>query len=199
MAFSLPPLPYDKTALAPHISAETLEFHHDKHHQAYVTNLNKALEGKPEASPSQSLEDIIRSSAEGPIFNNAAQVWNHTFYWHSMKAAGGGQPTGDLADAIKRDFGSFEKFAESFTAAATTQFGSGWAWLVLGKDKKLAVTKTSNADLPMQHGQTALLTIDVWEHAYYIDYRNARPKYIETFLGHLVNWDFALANLRKGR
>jgi Fe-Mn family superoxide dismutase len=194
MAFSLPPLPYDKIALAPHISAETLEFHHGKHHQAYVTNLNKALEGKPEAS--HSLEHIIRSSAEGPIFNNAAQIWNHTFYWHSMKPAGGGQPTGDLADAIKRDFGSFEKFAESFTAAATTQFGSGWAWLVLGQDKKLAVTKTPNADLPMKHGQTALLTIDVWEHAYYIDYRNARPKYIETFLGHLANWDFALANFK---
>ncbi len=197
MAFSLPVLPYDKTALAPHISAETLEFHHGKHHLAYVTNLNKALEGKPEAS--HSLEDIIRSSAEGPIFNNAAQIWNHTFYWQSMKPAGGGPPTGDLADAINRDFGSFEKFAESFTAAATTQFGSGWAWLVLGQDKKLAVTKTPNADLPMRHGQAALLTIDVWEHAYYIDYRNARPKYIETFLGHLVNWDFALANLKEGR
>jgi len=195
MAFTLPPLPYDKTALAPHISAETLDFHYGKHHQAYVTNLNKLLEGKPEAS--QSLEDVIRSSAEGPIFNNAAQIWNHTFYWHSMKPSGGGQPTGDLADAIKRDFGSFEKFSEAFTAAATTQFGSGWAWLVLGQDKKLAVTKTPNADLPSKHGQKALLTIDVWEHAYYIDYRNARPKYIETFLGHLANWSFALENLKK--
>ena len=195
MAFSLPALPYDKAALAPHISAETLEFHYGKHHQAYVTNLNKLLEGKPEAS--QSLEDVIRSSAEGPIFNNAAQIWNHTFYWHSMKPNGGGQPTGDLADAIQRDFGSFAKFAEAFTVAATTQFGSGWAWLVLGSDKKLAVTKTPNADLPSKHGQKALLTIDVWEHAYYIDYRNARPKYIETFLGHLANWDFALENLKK--
>jgi Fe-Mn family superoxide dismutase len=194
MAFSLPALPYDKTALAPHISAETLEFHHGKHHQAYVTNLNKLLEGKPEAS--QSLEDIIRTS-EGPVFNNAAQIWNHTFYWHSLKPNGGGQPAGDLADAIKRDFGSFEKFSEAFTAAATTQFGSGWAWLVLGADKKLAVTKTPNADLPMKHGEKALLTIDVWEHAYYIDYRNARPKYIETFLGKLANWDFALENLKK--
>jgi superoxide dismutase, Fe-Mn family len=194
MAFSLPALPYDKTALAPHISAETLEFHYGKHHQAYVTNLNKLLEGKPEAS--HSLEDIIRSS-EGPIFNNAAQIWNHTFYWHSMKPNGGGQPTGDLADAIKRDFGSIEKFSEAFTAAATTQFGSGWAWLVLGSDKKLAVTKTPNADLPMKHGEKAILTIDVWEHAYYIDYRNARPKYIETFLGKLANWDFALENLKK--
>jgi Fe-Mn family superoxide dismutase len=195
MPFSLPPLPYEKTALAPHISAETLDYHYGKHHQAYVTNLNKAIEGKPEAS--KSLEDIIVSS-EGPVFNNAAQIWNHTFYWHSMKPNGGGQPSGDLADAIKRDFGSFEKFAEEFTTAATTQFGSGWAWLVLGKDKKLAVTKTPNADLPMKHGQKALLTIDVWEHAYYIDFRNQRPKYIETFLKSLANWDYALENLKKG-
>jgi len=194
MAFTLPALPYDKAALAPHISAETLEFHHGKHHQAYVTNLNKLLEGKPEAS--KSLEEIVLSS-EGGVFNNAAQVWNHTFYWQSMKPQGGGAPTGDLAAAITRDFGSVEKFGEEFTAAATTQFGSGWAWLVLGKDKKLSVTKTGNADLPLKHGQTPLLTIDVWEHAYYIDYRNARPKYIETFLKSLVNWDFALANLKK--
>jgi Fe-Mn family superoxide dismutase len=195
MAFTLPALPYDKNALAPHISAETLEFHHGKHHQAYVTNLNKLLEGKPEAN--SSLEDVIRSSGEGPVFNNAAQVWNHTFYWHSMKPHGGGHPTGDLGDAIQRDFGSYEKFAEAFTAAATSQFGSGWAWLVLGQDKKLAVTKTANADLPLKHGQKALLTIDVWEHAYYIDYRNLRPKYIETFLNQLVNWDYALENLKK--
>jgi Fe-Mn family superoxide dismutase len=195
MAFELPALPYAKDALAPHISAETLDYHHGKHHQAYVTNLNKLLEGKPEAS--KSLEDIIKSS-EGGVFNNSAQIWNHTFYWKSMKPNGGGQPTGDLADAIKRDFGSFEKFAEDFTAAATTQFGSGWAWLVQGADKKLSVTKTGNADLPMKHGQKALLTIDVWEHAYYIDFRNARPKYIETFLKSLANWDFAAANLKSG-
>jgi superoxide dismutase, Fe-Mn family len=194
MAFSLPPLPYDKNALAPHISAETLDYHHGKHHQAYVTNLNKALEGKPEAN--KSLEEVILAS-DGPVFNNAAQVWNHTFYWSSMKPNGGGQPAGDLADAIKRDFGSFEKFSEAFSNAAATQFGSGWAWLVLGKDKKLAVTKTPNADLPLKHGEKALLTIDVWEHAYYIDYRNARPKYIETFLKSLANWDFALENLKK--
>jgi len=194
MAFSLPPLPYDKNALAPHISAETLEYHHGKHHQAYVTNLNKLTEGKPEAS--KSLEDVIASS-EGPVFNNAAQIWNHTFYWTSMKPGGGGQPAGDLADAIKRDFGSIDKLTEEFTNAATTQFGSGWAWLVVGKDKKLAVTKTSNADLPLKYGQKPLLTIDVWEHAYYIDYRNARPKYIEVFLKNLVNWDFALQNLKK--
>ena len=194
MPFSLPPLPYEKNALAPHISAETLDFHYGKHHQAYVTNLNKLVEGKPEAT--KSLEEIIVSS-EGGVFNNAAQIWNHTFYWKSMKPNGGGLPTGDLADAIKRDFGSLEKFAEDFTAAATTQFGSGWAWLSLNKDKKLVVTKTGNADLPLKHGEKALLTIDVWEHAYYIDYRNARPKYIETFLKSLVNWDFALENLKK--
>jgi Fe-Mn family superoxide dismutase len=194
MAFSLPPLPYDKGALAPHISAETLDFHYGKHHQAYVTNLNKLLEGKPEAS--KSLEEVILSS-DGGVFNNAAQVWNHTFYWSSMKPAGGGQPTGDLAAAITRDFGSFEKFSDAFSQAGATQFGSGWAWLVLNKDKKLEVTKTPNADLPMKHGQKALLTMDVWEHAYYIDYRNARPKYIETFLKSLANWDFALENLKK--
>jgi Fe-Mn family superoxide dismutase len=195
MAISLPPLPYDKNALAPHISSETLDYHHGKHHQAYVTNLNKLIEGKPETG--KSLEDIILSS-EGGVFNNAAQIWNHTFYWHCMKPNGGGQPAGDLGDAIKRDFGSFEKLSEEFSNAAATQFGSGWAWLVLNKDKKLAVIKTANADLPMKHGQKALLTIDVWEHAYYIDYRNQRPKYIETFLKHLVNWEYALDNLKRG-
>ena len=194
MAFTLPARPYAKDALAPHISAETLEFHHGKHHNAYVTNLNKLLEGKPEAE--KSLEDIIASS-DGGVFNNAAQIWNHTFYWHSMKPNGGGAPTGDIAAAITRDFGSFDKFKEEFTAAATTQFGSGWAWLVQNRDGKLAVTKTGNADLPLKHGQKALLTIDVWEHAYYIDFRNLRPKYIETFLSHLANWDFALENLKK--
>ncbi len=193
MAFTLPPLPYDKNALAPHISAETLEYHHGKHHNAYVTNLNKLIEGKPEAS--MSLEEIIKSS-EGGIFNNAAQIWNHTFYWSSMKPNGGGLPTGDLAQAITRDFGSFEKLSEELTNAAVTQFGSGWAWLVVA-DGKLSVTKTPNADLPMKHGQTALLTIDVWEHAYYIDYRNLRPKYVETFLKSLANWDFATENLKK--
>lgn len=194
MTFSLPPLPYDKNALAPHISAETLDYHHGKHHQAYVTNLNKFVEGKPDAN--KSLEDLILSS-EGPVFNNAAQVWNHNFYWLSLKPQGGGSPAGELLDAVKRDFGSVEKLVEELSNAAATQFGSGWAWLVLGKDKKLAVTKTGNADLPLKHGQKALLTIDVWEHAYYIDYRNARPKYIETFFKSLVNWEFALANLKK--
>ncbi|MCW5833852.1 MAG: superoxide dismutase [Labilithrix sp.] len=193
MAIELPPLPYAKDALAPHISAETLEYHHGKHHAAYVTNLNKLIEGKPEAN--KSLEEIILSS-DGGVFNNAAQVWNHTFYWSSMKPNGGGQPTGDLLAAINRDFGSFDKFKEEFSTAGATQFGSGWAWLV-EQNGKLAVTKTPNADLPMKHGQKALLTMDVWEHAYYIDYRNARPKYIETFLNSLANWDFALANLKK--
>ena len=194
MAFTLPELPYTKDALAPHLTAETLEFHHGKHHNAYVVNLNKLLDGKPEAE--KSLEDIILSS-DGGVFNNAAQIWNHTFYWKSMKPNGGGEPTGDLKAAIDRDFGSFAKFKEEFTAAATTQFGSGWAWLVLEKGK-LAVTKTGNADLPLKHGQTALLTCDVWEHAYYIDYRNLRPKYVETFLTSLANWDFALENFKKG-
>ncbi|KFE67526.1 superoxide dismutase [Hyalangium minutum] len=194
MPFTLPDLPYAKDALAPHISAETLEFHHGKHHAAYVTNLNKLLEGKPEAH--QTLEQVILGS-EGAVFNNAAQVWNHTFYWHCMKPNGGGRPTGELAEAIVRDFGSFERFREQFANAAATQFGSGWAWLVLEKDK-LAVTKTGNADLPMKHGQKALLTLDVWEHAYYVDFRNARPKYIETFLEKLVNWDFVAQNF-KGR
>jgi Fe-Mn family superoxide dismutase len=194
MAFTLPNLPYSKDALAPHISAETLEYHHGKHHAAYVTNLNKLIEGKPDAN--KSLEEIVLSS-DGGVFNNAAQVWNHTFYWSSMKPNGGGQPTGDLLAAINRDFGSFDKFKEEFANAGATQFGSGWAWLVENKDGKLAVTKTPNADLPMKHGQKALLTMDVWEHAYYIDYRNARPKYIETFLNSLANWDFALENLKK--
>nr|WP_211193939.1 superoxide dismutase [Pyxidicoccus fallax] len=190
----MPELPYAKDALAPHISAETLEFHHGKHHAAYVTNLNKLLEGKPEAN--KSLEEVILGS-DGGVFNNAAQVWNHTFYWHCMKPNGGGRPTGELADAINRDFGSFEKFREEFANAAATQFGSGWAWLVLDNGK-LKVTKTGNADLPMKHGQKALLTIDVWEHAYYVDFRNARPKYIDTFLEKLVNWDFVAQNF-KGR
>lgn len=193
MAFTLPNLPYPKDALAPHMSAETMEYHHGKHHNAYVTNLNKLLEGKPEAN--KSLEEIIMSS-EGGVFNNAAQVWNHTFFWSCLKPNGGGQPTGDLLAAINRDFGSFDKLKEEFTAAATTQFGSGWAWLVVDGGK-LAVMKTANADLPMKHGKKALLTLDVWEHAYYIDHRNARPKFIETFFASLVNWDFAAENLKK--
>ncbi|MDZ4695009.1 MAG: Fe-Mn family superoxide dismutase [Deltaproteobacteria bacterium] len=191
MAFELPALPWAKDALAPHISAETIEFHHGKHHNAYVTNLNNLTKDKPEAS--KSLEDLIKTS-EGGIFNNAAQIWNHTFYWHSMKPNGGGQPTGALLEAINRDFGSVDKFLAEFSEAAKTQFGSGWAWLV-SDGGKLKVTKTGNADCPLRTGQKPLLTCDVWEHAYYIDFRNARPNYIETFVKHLINWEFAAKNL----
>jgi Fe-Mn family superoxide dismutase len=191
MAIELPALPYDREALAPHISGETLDYHYGKHHQAYVTNLNKLIEGTDKADAS--LEDIIMSS-DGGMFNNAAQVWNHTFYWNSMTPNGGGEPTGEVADALNSAFGSYGDFAEKFKEAATTQFGSGWAWLV-SDGSKLDVVKTANADLPLKHGQKALLTIDVWEHAYYIDFRNARPNYIQTFLDHLVNWDFVAQNL----
>ncbi|MCB9932827.1 MAG: superoxide dismutase [Fe] [Planctomycetes bacterium] len=192
MPFELPKLPWEKNALEPHITAETLDYHYGKHHNAYVTNLNKLTEGKPEAS--KSLEELIKTT-EGGLFNNAAQVWNHTFYWHCMMPNGGGAPSGKLADAINAAFGSFDEFKKQFVEAATTQFGSGWAWLVKGKDGKLKVTKTGNADCPIKHGDTPLLTIDVWEHAYYIDFRNARPKYIETFMDKLVNWDFVAKNL----
>jgi superoxide dismutase, Fe-Mn family len=199
MAYELPPLPYDYTALEPYISKKTLEFHHDKHHAAYVTNFNNAAKGTE--LDSQPIETVIKSVAKDPakavIFNNAAQAWNHTFYWHSMKANGGGQPTGELAKKIDADLGGYAKFVEAFKQAATTQFGSGWAWLVLESSGKLAVTKTPNADTPMAHGQTALLTIDVWEHAYYLDYQNRRPDYISTFLEKVVNWEFAAKNLSK--
>jgi Fe-Mn family superoxide dismutase len=191
MAFTLPPLPWAKDALAPHISAETIEYHYGKHHQTYLDNLNKAIEGKPEAN--KTLEEIILSS-EGPLFNNSAQVWNHTFYWNSLKPAGGGKPTGKLLEAINRDFGSVDTLLQQLGEAAKTQFASGWAWLV-EDGGKLKVTKTSNAELPLKQKQKALLTIDVWEHAYYIDYRNARPKYVEAFLQNLLNWDFAAKNL----
>ena len=191
MAITLPPLPWAEDALAPHISPETIQYHYGKHHNAYVVNLNKLIDGKPEAN--KSLEEIVKSS-EGGVFNNAAQVWNHTFYWNSMKPGGGGKPTGALLEQINASFGSYEKLREELTAAATTQFGSGWAWLV--KDGgKLAVKKTPNAETPLTTSAKPLLTIDVWEHAYYIDYRNLRPKYIETFFDHLVNWDFAAGNL----
>lgn len=196
MAFELPPLPYAKDALEPHMSARTLEFHHGKHHQAYVTNLNNLVKDTPMAK--QSLEDIIRATAKDEsktgIFNNAAQVWNHTFFWNCMKPNGGGQPSGDLAQRITQAFGSFDKFKEQFKAAAATQFGSGWAWLV-ADGGKLKVTKTPNAVNPMSQGQTALLTCDVWEHAYYLDFQNRRPDFVQTFLDHLVNWDFVAKNL----
>ena len=191
MAITLPPLPWAENALAPHISPETIQYHYGKHHNAYVVNLNKLIDGTPNAN--KSLEEIVKSS-EGGVFNNAAQVWNHTFYWNSMKPGGGGKPQGALLEQINASFGSYEKLREELTAAATTQFGSGWAWLV--KDGgKLAVKKTPNAETPLTTSAKALLTIDVWEHAYYIDYRNLRPKYIETFFDHLVNWDFAASNL----
>jgi Fe-Mn family superoxide dismutase len=194
--FTLPPLPYAQNALEPHISANTLSFHYGKHHQAYATNLNNLVKDTPLAG--KSLEDVIMASAKDTskagIFNNAAQVWNHTFYWNSMKPNGGGAPTGKLAQMIDKDFGSFDKFKEAFKQAGATQFGSGWAWLVLDGDT-LKVTKTGNADLPMAHGQKALLTMDVWEHAYYLDFQNRRPDYIATFLDKLVNWEFAAGNL----
>jgi Fe-Mn family superoxide dismutase len=192
MAFNLPPLPWAKDALGPHISAETIDYHYGKHHQAYVDNLNKAIAGKPEEQ--KSLEEIILAAPEGPLFNNAAQVWNHTFYWNSMKPGGGGKPTGKLLEAINRDFGSVDNLLQQLGEAAKTQFASGWGWLV-EDGGKLAVMKTSNADLPMKHKKKALLTVDVWEHAYYVDYRNARPKYVDAFLANLVNWDFAAKNL----
>ncbi len=196
MAHTLPALPYGLDALEPHISRQTLEFHHGKHHAAYVTNLNKLLEGTD--LEAKSLEEVILAVAgdatKAGIFNNAAQVWNHTFYWQSIKPGGGGVPTGALAEKIAADFGSFEEFATQFKAAGATQFGSGWAWLVLDGDT-LKITKTANADLPLAHGQKALLTMDVWEHAYYLDYQNRRPDYMTTFLDKLVNWEFVAANL----
>ncbi len=191
MAFELPALPYAIDALAPHISQETLEFHHGKHHQTYVTNLNNLTADTDLAS--KSLEEVIMAT-DGPLFNNAAQIWNHTFYWNSMSPTGGGAPSGEMSDAINSAFDSYENFSAKFAEAATTQFGSGWAWLV-DAGSGLEIMKTSNADLPMKHNAKALLTIDVWEHAYYIDFRNARPNYIKTFLDSLINWDFAAANL----
>jgi Fe-Mn family superoxide dismutase len=190
MAFELPALPYAKDALAPHISEETLEYHYGKHHQTYVTNLNNLISGTE--FEGLSLEEIIVKSSGG-IFNNAAQVWNHTFYWNCMTPNGGGQPTGALADAINAAFGSFEKFKEEFTKCAVTTFGSGWAWLAKNADGSLALVSTSNAGCPLTTGQTPLMTCDVWEHAYYIDYRNARPAYLEHFWS-LVNWDFVAKN-----
>ncbi|MBM0741024.1 superoxide dismutase [Phormidium sp. CLA17] len=197
MAFEQSPLPYDFNALEPYgMKAETFEYHYGKHHKTYVDNLNKLTDGTELAS--LPLEEVIKvtyndASKQG-VFNNAAQVWNHTFFWNSLKPGGGGAPTGDLAARIDKDFGSFDKFKEEFTAAATTQFGSGWAWLI-DDNGTLKVTKTPNAVDPVAEGQKALLTLDVWEHAYYIDFRNARPAFIKNYLDNLVNWDFAAANL----
>lgn len=196
MAIELPSLPYEASALEPFISANTLGFHHGKHHQTYVTNTNNLIKGTD--LEDASLEKIVLSSANNAekvgLFNNAAQVWNHTFYWKSMKKGGGGAPTGAIAKKIEEDFGSYEAFAEAFKNAGLTQFGSGWAWLVL-KDGKLQIMKTANGDTPMAHGLIAILTVDVWEHAYYLDYQNKRADYLDVFLKSLVNWDFANANL----
>lgn len=197
MAFSLPDLPYGRGDLAPHISEETLNYHHGKHHQAYVDNLNKMIEGTD--LEGKSLEEIIKAAAadksKAGLFNNAAQVWNHTFYWHSMKPNGGGKPTGKIADKIESDLGGYDQYVKDFKAAGGGQFGSGWAWLVL-KDGKLAITKTPNAETPVtEAGATPILTMDVWEHAYYLDYQNSRPNYMDAFINNLINWDFANKNL----
>lgn len=195
MAYELPPLPYAYDALEPHISKDTLEFHHDKHHAAYVNKYNDAVKGTD--MDSKPIEEVIKAiagdSSKQGLFNNGAQAWNHTFYWNSMKPGGGGMPTGDLAKKIDADFGSYEKFAEAFKQAGATQFGSGWAWLVLDNGTLKAV-KTPNAENPLPAGQIPLLTMDVWEHAYYLDYQNKRPAYIDTFLSSVVNWDFAAKN-----
>jgi Fe-Mn family superoxide dismutase len=191
MAFTLPALPYELDALAPHISKETLEFHYGKHHQTYVTNLNNLVAGTE--FENASLEDIVRKSSGG-VFNNAAQVWNHTFYWNSLSPKGGGEPSGKLLDAINGKWGTVAAFKEAFNKSAAGNFGSGWTWLVKKQDGSLDIVNTSNAATPLTTSDVPLLTCDVWEHAYYIDYRNARPKYLENFWS-LVNWEFAAANL----
>ncbi|MGL4827010.1 MAG: superoxide dismutase [Fe] [Vibrionaceae bacterium] len=190
MAFELPALPYPKNALEPHISAETLDYHHGKHHNTYVVKLNGLIAGTE--LEHKSLEEIIKTST-GAIFNNAAQIWNHTFYWHCLSPNGGGEPTGELAQAITKAFGSFEKFKTQFAEAAVNNFGSSWTWLVKKADGTLAIVNTSNAGTPMTEGHTALLTVDLWEHAYYIDFRNLRPNYLTAFW-QLVNWEFASKN-----
>ena len=200
MAFELPALPYAENALEPYYSAKTISFHHGKHHKAYVDNLNRLVPGTD--LEGKSLEEIILASSGNPqrvgIFNNAAQVWNHTFFWHSLRPGGGGKPQGEVASMCERAFGGFEKFVEQFKAAAVGRFGSGWAWLV-AEGGALKVVSTANADTPMTSGQTALLTVDVWEHAYYLDYQNRRPDFVQAFLYHLVNWDFVAANLAKAK
>ncbi|MFM2319259.1 MAG: hypothetical protein RLZZ215_1880 [Pseudomonadota bacterium] len=191
MAFTLPALPYAQDALAPHISAETFEYHYGKHHAAYVTNLNNLIPNTEFAD--KSLEDIVKTSSGG-IYNNSAQVWNHTFFWNCMKPNGGAAPSGALADAINKKWGSYEDFKKAFQASAVGNFGSGWTWLVKKADGSVDIVNMGAAGTPLTTADKALLCIDVWEHAYYIDYRNARPKFVETFLNNLVNWDFAAAN-----
>lgn len=194
MAYELPPLPFEKDALAPHISAETLEYHYGKHHKTYVDKLNGLVPGTE--FEGKSLEEVIKTSTGG-VFNNAAQIWNHTFYWHCLSPNGGGEPTGSVADAINKAFGSFEKFKEEFTTSAINNFGSSWTWLVKKADGNVAIVNTSNAGTPLTDDSvTSLLTVDLWEHAYYIDYRNARPKYMEAFWA-LVNWEFVEQNFTK--
>ncbi len=193
MAIELPALPYEINALEPHISQETLEYHHGKHHKTYVDKLNGMIPGTE--FEGKSLEDIIKSSS-GPVFNNSAQIWNHTFYWNCLSPNGGGEPTGAVAEAINKAFGSFEEFQKQFNDRAVNNFGSSWTWLVKNSDGSLEIVNTSNAGTPMTDGQEALLTVDLWEHAYYIDFRNARPKYLEAFWA-LVNWDFVAENLAK--
>jgi Fe-Mn family superoxide dismutase len=199
MAVELPPLPFSKDALEPHMSAKTLEFHHDKHHAAYVTNLNNLIKDTPLAN--EELESIIKATAKDEskagVFNNAAQVWNHTFFWNCLKKGGGGKPQGDIAKRIDSDLGGYDKFVEQFKQAGATQFGSGWAWLVLDGGK-VKITKTPNAVNPLSQGQTALLTVDVWEHAYYLDFQNRRPDFLSTYIEHLINWDYAERNLQAG-
>ena len=199
MSFELPKLPYAYDALQPHMSKETLEFHHDKHHNAYVVNGNKALEGEPNMG--ETLEEVVinaHKQGKTALFNNAGQHYNHTMFWNSIKPNGGGDIPAELAAAIDEAFGSYDKFREAFIQAGLTQFGSGWCWLVLNADGKLEVTKTPNGESPLIHGQTPLLTCDVWEHSYYIDYRNARPKYMEVFIDNLVNWEFAAEGFKQG-
>lgn len=191
MAHELPALPYEKNALEPYISAETLEFHHDKHHQAYVTNLNNLIAGTDDAD--KSLEEIVTSAPAGGVYNNAAQVWNHTFYFNCLAGNAGGEPTGAIADAITAAFGSFEAFKETFSATAVGNFGSGWTWLIKNEDGTVEIHNTSNAGCPLSEGKNPVMTIDVWEHAYYVDKRNARPAYVADFW-NLVNWDFVNEN-----
>ncbi|MBA4741202.1 MAG: superoxide dismutase [Fe] [Azoarcus sp.] len=192
MEHTLPPLPYAKNALAPHISEETMEFHYGKHHQTYVTNLNKLVDGTEYAD--LDLEAIVKKAPAGGVYNNSAQIWNHTFFWHCMKPNGGGEPTGALGDAIKNKWGSFEDFKKAFAASAAGNFGSGWTWLVKKADGSVDIVNMGPAGTPLTTADKPLLCIDVWEHAYYIDYRNKRPDFIAAFLNHLVNWDFAAQN-----
>jgi Fe-Mn family superoxide dismutase len=196
MKFELPPLPYAKSALEPHLSARTLEFHYEKHHRGYLTKLEKAIGGKPEAE--RSLVDIIRS-AQGPVFNNAAQLWNHSFYWDSLKPGGSAPPRGTLAQAIQRDLQGYDNFARKFAEVAASRFGSGWAWLVVDERGKLDVVSTHDAETPIAGNSKPLIALDVWEHAYYLDYQNERRRYIQAFLEHLANWSFAEKNFASAR